>query len=309
MTTSVRAVLPRLVALGLALGGVGLPAVLGWQGWRTAQGMLHPSRVPVVPPDATGPLAGMERVSFQGPEGHALRGWYVPSRDGSAVVLVHGFAANRAQLLFEARALAEAGHGVLLFDLRAQGESDGDAVTWGDRERGDVRAALAFVASRPDVEASRLGLLGFSMGGATALLVAQEEPRVRAVAAVGAFPVLEADVHSCYGGRLGRLNSLPVVWSLRRAGVDVDAVRPLDGMARLEGRALLLINGDTDPDGPAKLDGSLYRAAHEPRTLWRVPGATHGEYARVDPVGYAHQLRAFFSAALAAYPRAENSSP
>ncbi|MFP2907313.1 hypothetical protein ACLESD_20155 [Pyxidicoccus sp. 3LFB2] len=95
-----------------------------------------------------------------------------------------------------------------------------------------------------------------------------------------------------------RWSAEPVLWTLRRAGVDVDAVRPIDGMCRLQGRPLLLINGDVDPDAPAKLQASLFRAACEPKALWVVPGAGHGEYAKVAPEEYARRLREHFDAVL-----------
>ncbi|MCP3060435.1 alpha/beta fold hydrolase [Myxococcus sp. K38C18041901] len=289
---------PRLlVPLALLLGVLASAGVLVVKGHRIGQGLLHPPHVPVTRPSGAPELDAMQDVAFTNADGLTLRGWYVPSRNRAAVVLVHGFADNRAQLLFEARALARAGYGVLLFDLRAHGESGGDRVTWGDRERRDVTAALDFVSSRPDVDPARLGLFGFSMGGTTALLVAEHDARVKAVAAAGAYPALEADVYSGYG-KWGALSAEPVLWTLRRAGVDVAAVRPIDGMCQLKGRPLLLVNGDVDPDAPAKLQASLFRAACEPKTLWVVEGAGHGEYARVAPEEYARRLREHFDRAL-----------
>ncbi|WP_141327086.1 alpha/beta hydrolase [Myxococcus sp. AB025B] len=289
---------PRLlVPLVLLLGVLASVGLLVVKGHRIGQGLLHPPHVPVTRPSAAPELDAMRDVTFTNADGLTLRGWYVPSQNRAAVVLVHGFADNRAQLLFEARALAQAGYGVLLFDLRAHGESGGDRVTWGDLERRDVTAALDFVAARPDVDPARLGLFGFSMGGTTALLVAEHDARVKAVAAAGAYPALEADVYSGYG-RWGALSAEPVLWTLRRAGVDMDAVRPIDGMCQLKGRPLLLVNGDVDPDAPAKLQASLFRAACEPKTLWVVEGAGHGEYARVAPEEYARRLREHFDRAL-----------
>ncbi|MFY2563013.1 alpha/beta hydrolase [Corallococcus terminator] len=289
---------PRRVLFQMSLLGlVAIAGALAVRGHRIGQGLLHPPHVPVERPAASPDLTGMEDVAFSSADGLTLRGWYVPSRNRAAVVLVHGFADNRAQLLFEARALARAGYGVLLFDLRAHGESGGDHVTWGDSERRDVTAALDFVSTRRDVDPARLGLFGFSMGGTTALLVAEQDARVKAVAAAGAYPALEADVYSGYG-RWGAFSAEPVLWTLRHAGVDVEAVRPIDGMCRLQGRPLLLVNGDVDPDAPAKLQASLFRAACEPKSLWVVEGAGHGEYARVAPEEYARRLREHFDRAL-----------
>lgn len=295
MKTRLRPLL--LVLLLPLLGALAAGGYFVLRGQRIAQGLLHPPHVPVERPEPSGELAGLEDITLTTSDGLTLRGWYVPSRNRAAVVLVHGFADNRTQLLFEARVLARAGYGVLLFDLRAHGESGGGQVTWGDGERRDVTAALDFVSARQDVDPARVGLFGFSMGGTTALLVATADPRVKAVAAAGAYPALEADIYSGYG-RWGVLSAGPVLESLRRAGIDVDAVRPIDGMCRLQGRPLLLVNGDVDPDAPAKLQASLFHAACEPKSLWVVPGAGHGEYSKVAPQEYERRLLGHFDAAL-----------
>ena len=68
--------------------------------------------------------AAYEDVTLSSDGGH-LRGWYVPSRNGAAVVLLHDHGANRLALAPHAAMLTRAGYGVLLLDLRAHGRSDG----------------------------------------------------------------------------------------------------------------------------------------------------------------------------------------
>ena len=285
----------RLVVLAL-LGVLAVAAVIASRNAWTARAMLHPARQPVTAP-GDGALALRTDVVLRTRDGLTLKGWYVPSRNRAAVVVLHGFAENRTQMLFEAEALSRAGYGVLLFDSRGHGESDGDLVTWGDREREDLRAAVDFVSGRADVEPSRVGVLGFSMGGTTALLGALADPRLRAVAAAGAYPSLEADTRYSYG-RWGPLSVQPVLWTMRLSGVDVDAVDPMAHLCDLKGRPLLLINGDVDPYAPAFLQDALFHAACEPRSYWVVPGASHGEYAKKAPAEYERRLRDFFDAAL-----------
>ncbi|RKH67114.1 alpha/beta hydrolase [Corallococcus llansteffanensis] len=285
----------RLAVLAL-LGVLAVAAVIAYRNVRTARAVLHPARQSVRPP-ADGTLATRTDVALRTRDGLTLKGWYVPSRNRAAVVVMHGFAENRTQMLFEAEALSRAGYGVLLFDSRGHGESDGDLVTWGDREREDLRAAVDFVSGRADVEPSRLGVLGFSMGGTTALLGALEDPRLKAVAAAGAYPSLEADTRYSYG-KWGPLSVQPVLWTMRLSGVDVDAVDPMAHLCDLKGRPLLLINGDVDPYAPAFLQDALFQAACEPKEYWVVPGAHHGEYAKKAPAEYERHLRDFFDAAL-----------
>ncbi|CAM3616316.1 alpha/beta fold hydrolase [Corallococcus sp. ZKHCc1 1396] len=289
----------RILAFALA-GVLALAAFIALRHVRAAHAVLHPARQALKPLGAA-TLAARTDVALRTRDGLTLRGWYVPSRNRAAVVVMHGFAENRTQMLFEAEALSRAGYGVLLFDSRGHGESDGELVTWGDREREDLRAAVDFVAARADVEPSRLGVLGFSMGGTTAMLGALEDARLKAVAAAGAYPSLVADTRYSYG-RWGPLSVLPVLWTMRLSGVDVDAVDPMARLCELKGRPLLLINGDVDAYAPAFLQDALFQAACEPKAYWVVPGAHHGEYAAKAPAEYERRLRAFFDAALLGGP-------
>ncbi|RKH07021.1 alpha/beta fold hydrolase [Corallococcus praedator] len=277
-------------------GVLALAAVIAYRNVRTARAVLHPARQALKPlGDAT--LPARTDVTLRTRDGLSLRGWYVPSRNRAAVVVMHGFAENRTQMLFEAEALSRAGYGVLLFDSRGHGESDGDLVTWGDREREDLRAAVDFLSARSDVEPSRLGVLGFSMGGTTALLEALDDARLKAVAAAGAYPSLVADTRYSYG-KWGPLSVQPVLWTMRLSGVDVDAVDPMARLCELKGRPLLLINGDVDEYAPAFLQDAMFQAACEPKSYWVVKGAHHGGYAKQAPEEYARRLRDFFDAAL-----------
>jgi len=111
-------------------------------------------------------------VEFAGPKG-ILRGtMHVPAGKGKhpGVVILHGFSGSRmeASFLFVglSRALETAGIASLRFDFWGSGESDGEFVDMTvSSERGDALAALDFFKSQPEVDASRLGLLGLSMGG------------------------------------------------------------------------------------------------------------------------------------------------
>ena len=69
-----------------------------------------------------------ENVTFRTADGVDLAGWYVPSANGAAVVLLHGAGSTRAATLDHAAVLARNGYGVVLFDARGHGESGGRAM-------------------------------------------------------------------------------------------------------------------------------------------------------------------------------------
>lgn len=125
-------------------------------------------------------------VTFPSSDGVELAGWYVPSRNGAAVVLMHGAGSTRSAVLDHARVLADHGYGVLLFDARGHGESAGRGMDFGWYGEQDASGAVDFLTQRPDVESGRIGLVGMSMGGEQAIGAAGADERVRAVVAEGA---------------------------------------------------------------------------------------------------------------------------
>lgn len=126
-----------------------------------------------------------EDVSFTTRDGLTLRGWYLPSQNKAAVILTHGIAANRVAVLDPALMLARNGFGVLLFDLRAHGESDSDLLPYGGNEAEDVRGAAAYLQTRADVDPGRIGAMGLSLGAQVSILGAGRDEAIKAVVADG----------------------------------------------------------------------------------------------------------------------------
>src|SRR5207248_180817 len=114
---------------------------LGISLW-VANGVTRVERLPLDPP-ATAIAASHEDVAFRSRDGLLLRGWWfgVAGAD-RAVVIVHGRARNRVNSSFHpaeiARMLLRHRYSVLLFDLRAHGESEGTRYTLGIEEPRDI---------------------------------------------------------------------------------------------------------------------------------------------------------------------------
>ncbi|MGD9997016.1 MAG: alpha/beta hydrolase, partial [Ilumatobacteraceae bacterium] len=119
-------------------------------------------------------------------DGVRLSGWYVPSANGAAVVLLHGASSTRSNVLGHAAVLARHGYGVLLYDARGHGRSDGRAMELGWYGDLDVAAAVDFLAARPDVDARRIGAIGMSMGGEQVIGALAADDRLVAAVAEGA---------------------------------------------------------------------------------------------------------------------------
>jgi len=130
-----------------------------------AYGFTHASRA-VVPPAKLG--AAYENVSFKTSDGLTLKGWYVPSKNGAAVVVFPGRTGPQRQV----RMLVRHGYGALLFDRRGEAASDGDPNIFGWEFDKDLRGAAAYLRRRPDVEPHRIGGIGLSVGGEALLQTA-----------------------------------------------------------------------------------------------------------------------------------------
>ena len=134
--------------------------------------VTHALRAEVPPADLGAPY---EDVAFTTSDGLRLEGWYIRSRNGAAVIAFPGRAASQKR----AKMLADHGYGVLLFDRRGEGESEGDPNLLGWHGERDIHAAVRFLQSRPDVDPGKIGGIGLSVGGEVMMGAAAESPRSR----------------------------------------------------------------------------------------------------------------------------------
>jgi len=214
-----------------------------------------------------------------------LHGWWLPNlATRGTVVLVHGRYENRAAHLDVAERLWHQGYSVLLFDLRGHGDSDPAPCTYGVREAGDVAGAVQYALAH-GAAAGRVAVIGWSLGGASALMAMADTPEIAAVVADSAY----ANADPLLARNLLR-PGLTLALHLRD-GIDLAAVSPERAVARATPRHVLLIHGADDRAVPLPQAMRLQDAAGASATLWVVPGAGHtGAFAR-DPDGYlAHVL-------------------
>jgi pimeloyl-ACP methyl ester carboxylesterase len=124
---------------------------------------------------------------FQLANGTTREGWLFPGLRGApAVIVCHGYLAQRADVLTLVTALQDHQFNVFLFDFSGHGTSPGHT-TLGYRETAELRAAVQAITTRDDVDARRVGLWGVDMGGYAALEVATSDPRIVALAVDDAY--------------------------------------------------------------------------------------------------------------------------
>ena len=134
--------------------------------------------------------------------GCGSRGWYIRSRNGAAVISFPGRASSQKR----AKLLARHGYGVLLFDRRGEGESQGDPNLFGWEGERDVHAAVRFLQGRPDVDPERIGGIGLSVGGEMMIAAAAESTALKAIVSEGASGRSVRDIVA-NPGRPGRRSS------------------------------------------------------------------------------------------------------
>jgi fermentation-respiration switch protein FrsA (DUF1100 family) len=161
---------------------------------------------------------------------------------------------------------------------------------------------VSYAAGRSDVDANRIGILGISMGGASAILAAAKDKRIRAVVDDSGFSdgprvIATAFEHFVH---LPAFPFAPITVAIAdlRAGIDITRVRPVDVIAEISPRPLLIIHDQGDPVVLA--DNSLrnFAAARLPKQLWLVPGSGHADAQIIAKSQYQSRVTSFFEAAL-----------
>ena len=149
------------LATGAALG---VGAVAGATAW-TLNGPRRPwPNYTFTPFEVRAPS---EDVTFTAADGVSLAGWWLDQPASSTVVVcAHGHRGNKSDMLGIGSGLWRAGHSVLLFDFRGNGDSDDGPQSLAHHEQRDLSAALDLVRERrPD---ARIAVVSFSMGASTA---------------------------------------------------------------------------------------------------------------------------------------------
>ena len=244
-----------------------------------------------------------EDVNIPSDPGAPLAGWWLPRLDSDRVVVVcYGYRNRKAEMLGIGAALWRHGFNVLLFDYHGHGAHVGTRVTLGYRELSDVLAAVEYVCGR--LPNARLGLLGFSMGAAIAIMAAARDGRVRTVMADSPFAAQQNPVRK----RLHQSLRVPQAGSpllfladqflYRLLGYHFRDVEPLREIGALGSRPLLLVHGMADSMIDYRDSELLYAAAPGPKELWLLPGVEHcGAYFH-GRVEYVERTRAFFDRSL-----------
>ncbi|MFX0548988.1 alpha/beta hydrolase [Hathewaya histolytica] len=251
-----------------------------------------------------------ENVSFHSKyDDILLKGWWIPAQNNGkhkeskkTIIFAHGYGDNRALMDIEiiniAKRLCNEGYNVLTFDFRAAGESEGKIVSLGEFEKYDLLTAVDF--ARNNKQSEKIGLVGWSMGAATSILVGEMSKDVQAVVADSPFASLEGYLKANlpYWTHLPDfpftniiLGVLPYI-----IGVDIADVNGLKAIPNYKNKDLLLIHGKGDLAISYKESEKLYNIARKDEhvKLWITEKAEHIRTYKLYKKEYEKNILDFF---------------
>jgi len=247
---------------------------------------VHKWREPIGPTPA-----GYRDVAFRSGDGLRLTGWYRPTTNGATVLLVHGGNGDRQGPMRHARMLVRHGYGVLVYDSRGRGDSEGSPNSFGWEWRQDVEGALAFLKARPEVDPNRIGGLGLSTGADVLVETAPDRPDLHAIVADGAAAETWEDWHRLRGSDAGAIPGFFMFGTIRILSGDPPSPTLEDRVREIRQPTLLVSTGTREESE----FNEMYERVGNPHVAhWNLPDAHHTAAIRESGGAYEARVTAFF---------------
>lgn len=235
-----------------------------------------------------------EEVSFLSSEFNIpINAYFIPGDNGVTIIVPPSYTSGRGNLMHEIAVLHKNGYSALAYESRS---CMGQHISLGYAEITEVGDAITYLSTRPDIDMEKLGIHGFSVGGAIATMAGGRYPELKAVSAEGGYhdfsEQLSDNVEAQWPG-LGILYEWGAHVGYRlTTGYDLGVLSPIGAIEKIAPRPILLIYGTAEPSLPgARLQLSASKGNVE---LWEVPGATHGTYQYDAPAEYERRLVGFY---------------
>ncbi len=216
---------------------------------------------------------------YKAPDGVQIDVWVLKAEqveEGKSsrgtIVILHGLTESKANFpYFKAgKVLARKGYDVVLPDLRAHGRSGGRYVTYGAKEKHDVKAVVDGLLGEGEI-AEPIYVFGASLGATTAIQYAAIDPRCKGVMAMTAYK----DARSIARGRLPFVSAEDFKAAMEKAGqmakFDPDEASSVKAAAKLTNTPLLLVHGILDLTVPGEHGEAIFKAAGGPKKLILKP--------------------------------------
>jgi uncharacterized protein len=243
-----------------------------------------------------------EEVVLPARAGGNFRGYFIPGTNGATVIIPPTGSNSWDNQLPKADLLLHQGYSVFVFESRRCANQG--PLSLGYEEVEEVADVLDYLQARPDVDAHRIGIWGFSTAGATAVIAGARLPVLGAVIAEGGYGnFLETGLSPSHPEEgwfvyffltLYRWSSMLTYRLI--TGTNISALNPSGMISQIAPRPILLIYGSNEVSLPGGYQQKA--AAGDNAELWVIPGAGHGNYGQVAGEEYEERVIEFFEATL-----------
>lgn len=238
---------------------------------------LRPARMPIIitPSELSLPY---KKIEFLTDDRKKLIGWLIPSKKATAVVIcLHGYPANKSDILPFVEFLYPE-FSLFLFDFRAHGESEGKITHFGLKEHLDVQAAIKYLHSNPETKNSKIGIWGYSLGGAVGIISSDGNKEIKALVTDSAFANFPEMV-TYYYKNLGPLKYVFGVLSRTLGKIvlrsDFSFNSPEKRISKIR-CPILIVHSQEDEFVPFEHAKRLFEKAPEPKEMLIVHGSHTG---------------------------------
>lgn len=238
-----------------------------------------------------------EEITLETEDSIKLSAWMVPAVDKSdkVIILLHGYPADKANLLQWSEFLHQ-NFNLLFVDFRYFGNSGGSLTTIGFHEQKDLKAAIDFLEKE---DFNKIGAMGFSLGGAVAILTAAKDQRLKAIVSDSTFANLDLMGYQFYQNLFilkYPLTYLTKLWAQIFLGINSNDIAPEVAARKLK-IPILLIHSKKDAtipfDNAQRIQKSL---KNNPKAeFFFLEEGTHGFLPDNIQIEYREKVLEFFS--------------
>jgi pimeloyl-ACP methyl ester carboxylesterase len=241
-----------------------------------------------------------ENVTFNTCDNVTLKGWFISAEKQSekTIVLLHGWAGNKSNVLQNTYFLHKLGVNLFCFDFRGCGESGGNVSTIGYLEIKDFKAALEFLKTHKSQESKKIGIYSISMGASVAIYQAPKSEEIKCLITEAAFTSYEQIVArwAWIRRKIPYYPCVPLTLFFVRLKLKINPEHysPVYHISKVSGKPIFFIHGSHDDLVLPKDAKILFKKVGEPKSWWLVAGASHGKCAETGGKDYKNKLRKFF---------------
>lgn len=241
-----------------------------------------------------------EKVSLKTQDGLKPRAWFVPEKSSNkAVVIGHGLGANKSNFLSLVDLWHSLNYNVLIFDFRGHGESSGHTISFGYKEKYDIKAAFDYLNKEKHFLANNIVGYGVSFGGASLIQAVSDGAGFEKIITDSSF----ASINTMANKVVERMGFVPtflreiikdlgLTFVSLESGFNIDRSSPIRVADRIK-IPWLIIHGKKDILIPSQEAMYLYGSGNPNKKLFLVDSGQH--YTTIDDVQYIYQLEEFLN--------------